>query len=314
MVSDVSAWVQHIPFAFAATQMLQPRIIVELGTHKGDSYCAFCQAVQTLDIDARCFAIDAWTGDSHSGYYSQTVLEDLRSHHDPIYGSFSTLLPMAFDAALAHFADESIDLLHIDGKHTYEAVFHDFSSWRPKLSRRAVVLFHDISEFGDDFGVHRFWAQLSEQFPAFSFTHGSGLGVLCVGPEIAPDIAEFISTARESPHPMRDLFATLGHRLEIARAFHRIIAQVGFQHGQFMQWRATLEAYPRLHFPSDTSLTDILNPSRPDLKIWMDQLVAGTLENTEDLDALLKDDGTVRKILHDMNHATSLNKSSGGGS
>ena len=66
-VSNVSAWIQHIPFAFALVDMLRPRLIVELGTHKGDSYCALCQAVNMLDLKTSCTAVDTWVGDAQSG-------------------------------------------------------------------------------------------------------------------------------------------------------------------------------------------------------------------------------------------------------
>src|SRR3954468_14868239 len=92
-VTGSSAWVTHIPFAMALVDMLRPDNVVELGTLAGDSYCAFCQAVDTLKLeDARSFAIDTWQGDKHSGEVDQETLAALREHHDPLYGKFSMLV------------------------------------------------------------------------------------------------------------------------------------------------------------------------------------------------------------------------------
>src|SRR5687768_10094642 len=95
-----SAWSGHLPFGMALVQMLRPRTIVELGTHWGDSYCAFCQAVAELQLPARCAAVDTWQGDAHTKSYDEGVYRMLKDFHDPHYGAFSRLLRTTFDDAV----------------------------------------------------------------------------------------------------------------------------------------------------------------------------------------------------------------------
>ncbi len=207
-----SSWTEHVPFALALTEMLHPRTLVELGTQHGVSYCAFCQAVAELKLPTRCFAVDTWLGDAHANRYKESVYLDLHKYHRR-YESFSALLRMTFDQALPNLPDASIDLLHIDGLHTYDAVKTDFETWRRKLSDRAVVLFHDTVETQRDFGVYRLWAELSPNFPSFNFEHGHGLGILAVGPHQPPAFLEFLRTANAKPAATRALFASLGRRV-----------------------------------------------------------------------------------------------------
>jgi hypothetical protein len=185
LLGKPSAWWAHLPFAFWIMSASRPRVFVELGSHHGVSYAGFCEAAARARTGSRCYAVDTWEGDEHAGRFNEAIYYELKEFHDRRYGAFSELLKCKFDDALPHFADCSIDLLHIDGLHTYEAVSHDFESWLPKLTDRGVVLFHDTNVLGDDFGVHRLFTELSEHYPHFEFLHGSGLGVLAVGASAA---------------------------------------------------------------------------------------------------------------------------------
>jgi glycosyltransferase involved in cell wall biosynthesis len=193
-----SAWNQHIPFAFWLIQAHAPSIIVELGTFRGTSYFSFCQAVAALRLPARCFAIDTWQGDSHTGFYDESVFAQVNACNERKYAGFSRLVRSNFDEALLHFLDGSIDLLHIDGLHTYEACRHDFESWLPKLSRRAIVLFHDTNVRERGFGVHRLWTELVERYPHFEFLHEHGLGVLGVGAALDAPVRELFAAANDA--------------------------------------------------------------------------------------------------------------------
>ena len=205
-----SAWITHLPFAAWLVAAARPRALVELGVFHGVSFCTFAEEMQRQRIEGSCLGVDTFAGDAHAGAYGSSVLKTLRAHHDPRYGGFSRILQATFDEAAAPVAPGSVDLLHIDGLHTYDAVRHDFETWAPLMSPRGIVLFHDTQERAKDFGVWRFWAEVSQGRPAFEFHHGHGLGVLAVGAEV-PDAVRplFAATAPEQAR-IRALFAALG--------------------------------------------------------------------------------------------------------
>jgi GT2 family glycosyltransferase/glycosyltransferase involved in cell wall biosynthesis len=221
-----SAWTMHVPFAHWLVTVHRPRSIVELGTHNGVSYAAFCEAVQRARIECRCLAVDTWQGDEHAGFYGADVYDELRRFHDSRYAGFSELMRCTFDAALDYIPDGSIDLLHIDGLHTYDAVRHDFEHWRPKLTDRAIVLFHDTNVRERDFGVWRLWKELSGKYPSFEFLHGHGLGVLMIGGSCGEAVLELTRLSESAVTAVRERFSFLGERwhgemqMQLNRAEH----------------------------------------------------------------------------------------------
>jgi glycosyltransferase involved in cell wall biosynthesis/peptidoglycan hydrolase CwlO-like protein len=243
-----STWYGHVPFAFWIVAAFEPRCLVELGTHHGLSYLSFCQAIDKFHLGTRAYAIDTWKGDEHSGFYGEEVFTELSDVHDSRYTSFSRLVRATFDEAVEHFPDGAIDLLHIDGLHTYQAVKHDFETWRPKLAGRSIVLFHDTNVRERGFGVWKLWRELAESCPHFEFLHAHGLGVLKIGNgfPFAIEALFAASNNEKTQTEVRALFARLGAQVsrqaQVGKTVNEIISEVGARDGRIAELSSEIVA------------------------------------------------------------------------
>ncbi|MCB8878378.1 rhamnan synthesis F family protein [Acidisoma silvae] len=211
-IGAMSAWWGHVPFAHWIISALQPVSVVELGTHNGVSFAAFCEAMQRNALPGRCYAVDSWEGDEQAGWYGEEVFANLATFVQARYAAFAEMLRMRFDKALPYFSDGSIDLLHIDGLHTYDAVKNDFETWLPKLSAKGVILFHDTNVREGDFGVWKLWEELRQRYPSFEFLHAHGLGVLAVGSDVPRAVLDLCASPPEAAAAIRERLSQLGAR------------------------------------------------------------------------------------------------------
>ncbi|MEN9539799.1 MAG: hypothetical protein RLZZ126_2034, partial [Pseudomonadota bacterium] len=280
-VSPPYSWVGHIPFAMWLVCKWQPSCLVELGTHSGNSYLAMCEAIKHHQLNTQCYAVDTWQGDPHAGQYDKSVLEQLRLHHDTPYGSFSKLLQMTFDEALPHIPDRSVDLLHIDGLHTYEAVKHDFTTWLPKTTSNAVVLFHDTAVFDRGFGVHQLWEELKQLYPqTISFGHSNGLGVLFLTPPTDPDLRSMLDQQPDDHRntELLDRFKIWGNQL----IFHSALNDIPPEIAPFPFQRQALAQ----RFDTQVHEYNLLKQARELLAQQNQTLNTHTLQQAHQIDAL----------------------------
>ena len=115
-------------------------VMVEVGCHRGVSTELFAQCC------AKVYAIDPWdlattyTESSFSLTQSAAHTEFMSRLKD--YDNVETIKDFSENAS-GRFDDESIDMVYIDGDHSFEACTIDLQSWIPKVKKGGIVSGHD---------------------------------------------------------------------------------------------------------------------------------------------------------------------------
>ncbi len=171
-----TAWGELGAVGYELVRSHRPRTIVELGSHGGFSACTLALALKDHVPGGRLYAVDTWKGDFHTGSYDEHVYEQFLAFRREL-GLEEIIVPMRMTFAEARDQiPTGIDLLHIDGWHTFGAVRQDFRMFKPRLAPQALVLFHDVdTRF---FGMRLFWLLASWKYATALIPYSHGLGVL----------------------------------------------------------------------------------------------------------------------------------------
>ena len=172
-------WTGLSPVLSALFSLLRPRRYVQLGVGVGTSFFAACEASKELELATQCIGLDAWIG-PRVGSQPDEAFKKFRSQLEARFPT-QHFIRGRFADALECFDAGCVDLLYFDSDRSYGAVVEDFSSWLPKMSSIGTMIFHDVNVHRAGAGVWRLWDELKRVYPAYSFYHCGGFGVLYVG-------------------------------------------------------------------------------------------------------------------------------------
>lgn len=119
------------------------RRVLEIGSYLGASAACFGAAMAKSGTHGKVYCVDTWG--------NETMPEGLRDTFDEFCRNTSAyadfIVPMrgrSTDVAAAVKAQtEFVDLLFIDGDHSYEAVLADWHAYRGLLREGSAIVFHD---------------------------------------------------------------------------------------------------------------------------------------------------------------------------
>lgn len=146
-----------------AAKVPEGGVIVEIGSFKGKSTA--CLAAGCLGTTKTIYAIDPFTRqptDEYNDSIWNYSIEDLQNNLQP-FAMINYVVPVqGFSQEIGIGWDKQIDLLFIDGAHTYEGALSDFQLFFPWLKQGGLFALHDVMEVekGSPWaGVWRVWAE-----------------------------------------------------------------------------------------------------------------------------------------------------------
>jgi len=157
---DLTGWGGNDPVFSMLIDKVQPRVIVEVGTWKGQSALNMVSLAKKYHEDVTVFCVDTWLGSSEfwmKQHSANQKMLNLKNGFPSFYYQFLAnvvrakaedhIVPIPLPSAIAKRVlgdlKGAIDLIYIDGDHAEDSVYQDISLWYPLLSDKGIMFGHD---------------------------------------------------------------------------------------------------------------------------------------------------------------------------
>jgi predicted O-methyltransferase YrrM len=155
----------------------RPRTVLEIGTDRGGVLFLLTKLSAS---DATIVSIDL---PETRGGYEEWRKRLYRSFAGPAqrmhFLKYDSHDSGAFLAAREILGGRKVDILFIDGDHTYEGVKRDFETYSPLVGEGGLVAFHDVAHHpftGPDCEVDRFWNETKGRYEYEEFIENENQG------------------------------------------------------------------------------------------------------------------------------------------
>ena len=146
---------------------MKPVVAVEIGSARGKSACYIGMALKH-NGSGRLYAIDPHTSTNWNDDRSVDTYNIMRGNLQELNLTDVVTVLREYSSAALGKLPKPIDVLFIDGDHSYEGVKSDWDNYTPHMSPFGVIVFHDTiwelrpdsKWYRQDMGVPRFVDEL----------------------------------------------------------------------------------------------------------------------------------------------------------
>lgn len=163
--SDAPQGKRELGWLLGKASDIEPKVIVEIGVHEGHTLKLWQDAFMPEIL----IAIDNSTNPTLENYLNTGVIQASIARfdsHDPGCVKMIEFL----------LGGRKIDLLFVDGDHSYEGVKQDFEMYKPLVRKGGIIALHKAGD-GD---VAKLWAEVKTKSSELCHLDGSGIGAYYV--------------------------------------------------------------------------------------------------------------------------------------
>jgi hypothetical protein len=161
IANSIQGWMinDHLSILYDTTK--NKELVVEIGCWKGRTTSVLAVAERVICIDSWIYDInfknDIWFDVYREYSKNENILEEFKKNLS-MFNNIDIIIGESHDVA-NQVLNNAVDLLVIDGDHSYDGIKGDLELYFPKLKNKGIIFCHDYGDTGVDRAIHEFIKQ-----------------------------------------------------------------------------------------------------------------------------------------------------------